>query len=99
MELRKFHFFLSGVKESRRRRENFQDLALDLKEKPLKIAFLMLKTSKIFACGAVDFPTVNAKSQNPVYQSSPLALKCLTVMTTSFKVPSVETNSTEMLTY
>ena len=39
-------FFLSGVKESRRRRENFQDLALDLKEKPLKIAFLMLKTSK-----------------------------------------------------
>ena len=41
------------MKQSRRRRKIFQDLALDLKEKPLKIAFLKLKTSKIFACGAV----------------------------------------------
>ena len=56
----------------------FQDLALDLKEKPLKIAFLMLKTSKFFACGADDYPTItNTKS--------PLALK---VITTKFKVPS-----------
>ena len=46
-------FFL--VKESRRRRKNFQDLVSDLKENLLKIAFLMLKTPKIFACGA-DLP-------------------------------------------
>ena len=98
MDLRKFSFFLSGVKESRRRREIFQDLALDLQEKPLEIVFLMLKNSK-FSPAALIYPTVtNTKSENPVYQSSPLALKCLTV-TISFKVPSVETNSTEMLTY
>ena len=46
-------FFL--VKESRRRRKKFQDLVSDLKENLLKIAFLMLKTPKIFACGA-DLP-------------------------------------------
>ena len=87
MDLRKFSFFLSGVKESRRRREIFQDLALVLKEKPLKIVFLMLKTSKISPAALMITLLLPIPSLKIPFQLSPLALKCLTD-TTSFKVPS-----------
>ena len=46
-------FFYIG--NFRRRRKKIQDLVSDLKENLLKIAFLVLKTSKFFACGA-DLP-------------------------------------------
>ena len=78
------YFFLA--KESRRRRIFFQDLVLDLKEKTIENRVSDVKNLEIFACGADDYPTItNTKSQNPVYQSSPLAL---TVITTRFKVSS-----------